>query len=252
MKPGCFKIGNTGGMLDNVLMSKLYRPGSVAYVSRSGGMSNELNNIIARNSNGVYEGVAIGGDRYPGTTFIDHIIRYEDDPEVKLIVLLGEVGGTEEYKIIEAIKTKRVKKPLVAWCIGTCASMFTSEVQFGHAGSCANAETETAVAKNRALREAGAFVPDSFDDLGDLIKLTFFFVLLFFRTVCLYEWFDFDFFFRHVYDKLVETKTIVPKDEPIPPTVPMDYDWARVNIFILFILNTNFDNTRCITDKTAI
>ncbi|KAJ8024570.1 ATP-citrate synthase [Holothuria leucospilota] len=63
IKPGCFKIGNTGGMLDNILASKLYRPGSVAYVSRSGGMSNELNNIISRNTDGVYEGVAIGGDR---------------------------------------------------------------------------------------------------------------------------------------------------------------------------------------------
>lgn len=51
-------------MLDNILASKLYRPGSVAYVSRSGGMSNELNNIISRTTDGVYEGVAIGGDRY--------------------------------------------------------------------------------------------------------------------------------------------------------------------------------------------
>lgn len=66
IKPGCFKIGNTGGMMDNILASKLYRPGSVAYVSRSGGMSNELNNIVSRNTDGVYEGVAIGGDRYPG------------------------------------------------------------------------------------------------------------------------------------------------------------------------------------------
>ena len=44
------------------------------------------------NTNGVYEGVAIGGDRYPGTSFMDHITRYQDDPEVKMIVLLGEVG----------------------------------------------------------------------------------------------------------------------------------------------------------------
>lgn len=64
IKPGCFKIGNTGGMLDNILASKLYRPGSVAYVSRSGGMSNELNNIISRTTDGVFEGVAIGGDRW--------------------------------------------------------------------------------------------------------------------------------------------------------------------------------------------
>ena len=50
-------------MLDNILSSKLYRPGSVGYVSRSGGMSNELNNIMSRTTDGVYEGVAIGGDR---------------------------------------------------------------------------------------------------------------------------------------------------------------------------------------------
>jgi ATP citrate (pro-S)-lyase len=47
IKPGCFRIGNTGGMLDNIVASKLYRPGSVAYVTRSGGMSNEINNMYA-------------------------------------------------------------------------------------------------------------------------------------------------------------------------------------------------------------
>lgn len=77
IKPGSFKIGNTGGMMDNIVASKLYRQGSVGYVSKSGGMSNELNNIISTTTNGVYEGVAIGGDRYPGTTFIEHLLRYE-------------------------------------------------------------------------------------------------------------------------------------------------------------------------------
>merc|ERR1719414_1239648 len=75
IKPGCLRIGNTGGMLDNIVMSRLYRPGSVAYVSKSGGMSNELNNIVCRCSDGVYEGVAIGGDRYPGSRFLDHFLR---------------------------------------------------------------------------------------------------------------------------------------------------------------------------------
>ena len=77
IKPGNFKIGNTGGMMDNILHSKLYRPGSVAYVSRSGGMSNELNNIICQRTNGVFEGVAIGGDRYPVSTFMSHLLRYQ-------------------------------------------------------------------------------------------------------------------------------------------------------------------------------
>uniref|UniRef100_U5EZ83 ATP-citrate synthase n=1 Tax=Corethrella appendiculata TaxID=1370023 RepID=U5EZ83_9DIPT len=201
VKPGCFKIGNTGGMLDNILHSKLYRPGSVAYVSRSGGMSNELNNIISLTTDGVFEGVAIGGDRYPGTTFMDHIMRYQNDPDAKLIVLLGEVGGVEEYEVCEALKCGEITKPLVAWCIGTCAGMFTSEVQFGHAGSCANSDRETATAKNKALAAAGAHVPDSFDTLGDLIE--------------------------SVYANLVKSGEIVPVEEVPPPTVPMDYSWAR-------------------------
>uniref|UniRef100_A0A1B0CYP3 ATP citrate synthase n=1 Tax=Phlebotomus papatasi TaxID=29031 RepID=A0A1B0CYP3_PHLPP len=201
VKPGCFKIGNTGGMLDNILHSKLYRPGSVAYVSRSGGMSNELNNIISKATDGVAEGVAIGGDRYPGTTFMDHILRYQADPDIKMMVLLGEVGGVEEYEVCQALREKRVTKPLIAWCIGTCAGMFKSEVQFGHAGSCANSEKETATAKNRALKEAGAYVPTSFDTLGDLIG--------------------------NVYTELVKKGYIVPVEEVPPPTVPMDYSWAR-------------------------
>ncbi|XP_052893608.1 ATP-citrate synthase isoform X1 [Anopheles moucheti] len=201
VKPGCFKIGNTGGMLDNIIHSKLYRAGSVAYVSRSGGMSNELNNILSLTTDGVYEGVAIGGDRYPGTTFMDHIMRYQADPAAKMIVLLGEVGGVEEYEVCEALKDGRITKPLIAWCIGTCAGMFTSEVQFGHAGSCANTDRETASAKNNALAEAGAHVPASFDAFGDMIGL--------------------------VYESMVKEGHIVPAEEVPPPTVPMDYSWAR-------------------------
>ncbi|CAG5111222.1 Oidioi.mRNA.OKI2018_I69.chr2.g5550.t1.cds [Oikopleura dioica] len=201
IKPGCFKIGNTGGMLDNILDSKLYRPGSVAYVSRSGGMSNELNNIISRATNGVFEGCAIGGDRYPGSTFLDHLIRYHNEPKVQLLVLLGEIGGLEEYEIIKAKENGLITKPVVAWCIGTCAKLFGSDVQFGHAGASANANAETAVAKNEALREAGFCVPTSFDGLGDAIKET--------------------------YQKLVEEEIIVEEEEVPPPTVPMDYNWAR-------------------------
>lgn len=200
IKPGCFRIGNTGGMMDNLLSCKLYRPGSVGYVSKSGGMSNELNNILSQTTNGVYEGIAIGGDRYPGTSFIDHILRYEADPDCKLILLLGEVGGTEEYRVIEAVKEGKITKPIVAWAIGTCAKMFTSEVQFGHAGSMANSDAETADAKNRAMRAAGFIVPDTFEDLPEVLKT--------------------------VYDKLVENGTIKPKAEVEPPNIPMDYQWA--------------------------
>ena len=135
IKPGSFKIGNTGGMMDNIVSSKLYRAGSVAYVSKSGGMSNELNNIISQCTDGVYEGVAIGGDRYPGSTFIDHMLRFENDPLAKIIVLLGEVGGVEEYSISKALKDGRIKKPVVAWCIGTCSKMFSTDVLLFNLGT---------------------------------------------------------------------------------------------------------------------
>eukprot|EP00928_Gymnodinium_smaydae_P012179 TRINITY_DN1442_c0_g1_i1.p1 TRINITY_DN1442_c0_g1~~TRINITY_DN1442_c0_g1_i1.p1 ORF type:complete len:1092 (+),score=205.23 TRINITY_DN1442_c0_g1_i1:71-3346(+) len=201
IKPGCLRIGNTGGMLDNIVMSRLYRPGSIAYVSKSGGMSNELNNIICRNSNGVYEGVAIGGDRYPGSRFLDHFLRYQDDPGAKILLLLGEVGGIDEYDLIEAVKSGRITKPIVAWCVGTCASCFATEVQFGHAGAQARGDTETAAAKNRAMKAAGFHVPDSFDKLPETIA--------------------------NLYTKMVEDGQIVETPEGETPQVPMDYTWAK-------------------------
>jgi len=200
LKPGCFRIGNTGGMIDNCVDCKLHRPGSIAYVSRSGGMSNELNNIIAQHTNGVYEGVAIGGDRYPGTTFWDHLMRYEANPHVKMMVLLGEVGGVEEYQICAAIRDGRLSKPIVAWCIGTCARHFNYSVSFGHAGSSANSNAETSEAKNKALRDAGAVVPDSFNDLPAAIATT--------------------------YARLLSQGVVIEGPEVERPTVPMDYKWA--------------------------
>ncbi|PVU91746.1 hypothetical protein BB561_004233 [Smittium simulii] len=201
IKPGCFKIGNTGGMMDNIASSKLYFPGSVAYVSKSGGMSNEINNIVSRTTDGVYEGVAIGGDRFPGSTFLDHILRYEADPSVKLMVLLGEVGGVEELRVAEAVKSGKLTKPIIAWCIGTCAKMFNTEVQFGHAGALANSEMETADYKNNALREAGILVPKTFEELPALLNKTF--------------------------SDMVQAGLIVPTPEPEPPKIPIDYAWAQ-------------------------
>ena len=171
--PGAFKIANIGGTIENIINSKLHRAGSCGLVTRSGGLFNELSNIISINADGIAEGVAIGGDRFVGSVFIDNILRMEQNPQVKYIVLLGEVGGTEEYKIIEAVKSGKIKKPIVAWCIGTIAQHFSSGVQFGHAGASANAERETAVYKNKAMKEAGIYVPDSFNDLPKTIKVVY-------------------------------------------------------------------------------
>eukprot|EP01060_Flectonema_neradi_P030784 TRINITY_DN453_c0_g1_i1.p1 TRINITY_DN453_c0_g1~~TRINITY_DN453_c0_g1_i1.p1 ORF type:complete len:1081 (+),score=252.29 TRINITY_DN453_c0_g1_i1:67-3243(+) len=201
LQPGAFRIGNTGGAIENIVSCKLYRPGSVGYVSKSGGMSNELNNIISRNADGVAEGLAIGGDRYPGTRFIDVLLRYEKNPNIKMLVLLGEVGGIDEYDVCEAMKTGKITKPLVAWCVGTCAKCFSYEVQFGHAGALARSNLETSDAKNKAMAAAGAHVPTSFDSFGSKIN--------------------------EVFKTLLEKGVASPQKEPEPPQVPMDYAWAK-------------------------
>ncbi len=94
-----------------------------------GSRSNELNNIISRCTDGVYEGIAIGGDRYPGSLFLQHLLRFEADPAVALLVLLGEVGGDAEYEVARAMQDGRIRKPVVAWCTGTIAQNFTIDVQ---------------------------------------------------------------------------------------------------------------------------
>jgi len=171
--PGAFKVANIGGTITNIVNSKLHRAGSCGLVTRSGGLFNELSNIISINADGIAEGVAIGGDRFVGSVFIDNLLRMEKNPDVKYMILLGEVGGTEEYKVIEAIKNGTITKPIIAWCIGTIAKHYDSGVQFGHAGASANAESETAEFKNNAMKEAGIHVPNSFNELPAMIKSVF-------------------------------------------------------------------------------
>ena len=200
IQAGAFKIGNTGGTIENIIESKMHRPGSVGFVSKSGGLSNETYNIIARNTDGLYEGIAIGGDRYPGSTLLEHLLRYEKNPAVKMLVCLGEVGGMDEYEIVDALKKKKIKKPLVVWVTGTCTKAFKTEVQFGHAGAKADADIETADAKNAALKKAGAIVPNSFDDYAEKIN--------------------------EAYEKLVKKGAIKPAPEVEAPAIPIDINKA--------------------------
>ena len=197
IKAGCFKIGNTGGTIENIVESKLHRPGSVGFVSKSGGLSNEAYYTIAMNTDGLYEGIAIGGDAFAGSTLLDHLLRYEQIPEIKMLVCLGELGGAGEYDVVEALEQGRITKPLVMWVTGTCAKAFKTEVQFGHAGAKVSGDRESADAKNAALRAAGAIVPDSYDDYGDKI--------------------------RETYERLVAAGTITPAPEPDAPTIPLDF-----------------------------
>ena len=217
VKAGAFKIGNAAGTMENIRMDRLYRPGSVGFVSVSGGLSNEAYNIIARNTDGLNEGIAIGGDAFPGSSLLNHLLRYEANPDIKLLVCLGELGGTAEYEMADAVKNGGIKKPLVMWVTGTCAKVLPGQVQFGHAGAKANSANETADAKNKALREAGVIVPNSFDDYHLRIKET--------------------------YEKLVADGVIVPAEDFEPPSIPIDYKQAVAEGLVR--KPTNFVSTIC-------
>lgn len=170
---GKFRIGYAGGMNDNIIKAKLYRPGSVGLVSKSAGIMNEMFNVISRTTDGIYEGISIGGDKFPGSTLLDHILRFENNPEIKIIIAMSELGGKEEYEIAKAKKERKITKPMIMLVSGTCATIFPWEVQFGHAGAKAGKEEESAVAKNNALREAGVIVPDSFQELENTLAEVF-------------------------------------------------------------------------------
>lgn len=173
IKAGSIRVGYSGGSTENLIDSKLYQPGSVGVITVSGGMSNEVYNIVSKNSDGVNEGVAVGGDSFPLSTLLENTLRLADDPDIKMLVVLGEIGGTDEYEIAEAIKSGKIQKPVVAWVSGTVATLFPTEVQFGHAGAKSGGKGESAQDKNKALKDAGAFVPDSFNDFGKTIKKVF-------------------------------------------------------------------------------
>lgn len=199
--PGSFKTANIGGTISNILKAKLHRTGSCGLITKSGGLFNELANIIALKADGIAEGIAIGGDRFPGSTYMDHLLRMEKNPAIKYIIILGEVGGSAEYEVIEAVQKGLVKKPIIAWCIGTVASQFSHSIQFGHAGASAQKEKETADAKNNAMRNAGIHVPISFNQLPDVIAA--------------------------IYSDLLAEGIIIPAKEEHVPQIPEDYATAK-------------------------
>ncbi|CAF1920772.1 unnamed protein product [Brassica oleracea] len=94
IQAGAFKIGDTAGTIDNIIQCKLYRPRSVGFVSKSGGMSNEMYNTVAGVTDGIYKGIAIGGDVFPGSTLSDHTLRFNNIPQVYIPIRLAGFVST--------------------------------------------------------------------------------------------------------------------------------------------------------------
>jgi len=155
--PGVFKLSAIGGIeADHLKASKLFAPGSVAVVSSSGGMVNEIIRSVATSDHRVSFALAVGGERYPMLTPADAFLAAQNDSATKFIAYFGELGGSDEYELAELISTGKVTKPVFAYIAGSVAELFATPPQFGHAKAMAASQNESARAKSEALRNAGA------------------------------------------------------------------------------------------------
>lgn len=168
--PGALKLGVVGGVdWRQLKKNHLEQAGSTAVLSASGGMINELINMVASGGHLISFALCFGGDRFPATTPRDAFLAAEADPQTKQIVYYGELGGTDEYELAELKRSGKLTKPVIAYIAGVIGEKFEAPVQFGHAKALAGSQDETASAKREALRSAGAQVAESIDDLAKLI-----------------------------------------------------------------------------------
>jgi len=146
VSPGKCKVG--------VHPDRVLKEGSVGVVSKSGALSYEVCKQLTENGYGQSTVVGIGGGPLWHITQRDTLELFENDPQTKVIVLLGEVGGTMEHEAAAFIET-RMSKPVISLIVGRSAPKGT---QMGHAGAIIEGEKETAESKIDALKKAGSYV----------------------------------------------------------------------------------------------
>ncbi len=169
--PQVLKLGAIGGVdIRQLAEAQLFTKGSIAVFSASGGMTNELINIVVRSGKRISFALSFGGDRFPIFTPEDAFLAAEQDPATEVIVYYGELGGTDEYKLVDLISDGKVTKPVICYIGGTVSTLFPSAPQFGHAKAMAKTRTETAEAKRKALRDVGVQAESSFSDFVKKIE----------------------------------------------------------------------------------
>jgi len=156
--PGEAKVG--------IIPGQICQPGRVGLVSRSGTLTYEVVHQLTRNGIGQSTCVGIGGDPIIGTNFIDCLRAFQDDPETDAIVMLGEIGGTDEQHAASFVK-EYVRKPVVGFIAGQTAPPGR---RMGHAGAIISGSSGTAVEKMAAFEEAGIAVMQRPADVVPLLR----------------------------------------------------------------------------------
>ncbi len=155
--PGEAKLG--------IMPGDVFSRGPVGVVSRSGTLTYEIVNLLTQAGLGQSTCLGVGGDPILGMNFCEVLPLFEEDPETKCVVLIGEIGGTDEEDAAQLIK--EMSTPVVAFVAGRTAP---PGKRMGHAGAIISGRTGTAQSKIEALREAGAKVAETIYEVPDLVK----------------------------------------------------------------------------------
>jgi len=165
ISPGQSRIGGIGGEDP----SEIYAPGRIGICSRSGGMSAELARTLKFAGLGVSTCVSMGGDRLTGLGMADYAVLFEQDADTDAIVVFGEPGTRNESDLADVLRARRVTKPVVGLIAGLFQEAYPAGQTFGHAAALVRGPADTASAKIALLREAGAIIASTLDEIPRLV-----------------------------------------------------------------------------------
>ena len=164
--PNCPGIISPGEATVGIMPTDVFTPGRVGIVSRSGTLTYQISKEIGDLGIGQSSVVGIGGDPIVGSSFIDILQRFENDPGTDLVVMVGEIGGDEEEKAGRFI-ADNMKTPVVGYIAGFQAP---PGKQMGHAGAIITGSSGTAQGKKDALEEMGVRVGTNPTEVAELVK----------------------------------------------------------------------------------